>query len=121
MSKEHAWRALELAELPHDRRYSLSVLLDAYESDQSLDELLKRLAAKNNLTEDEQNLRIDLLRRLKRYDEAFQLVAGRRDPTISPAAQLKLLNLYRSIGRNDEVVAEYKKLIGRGTAAIRLA
>ncbi len=76
-------------ELPHDRRYSLSVLLDAHESDNSLDELLPRVwQARSNLTEDEQNLRIDLLRRLKRYDEAFQLVSGRRDPTPSPAARL---------------------------------
>ncbi len=110
-AQEEAWKAVQVATLDRDQRYALSVLVDAYEKDNTLEKLLQRFERKGKLSADEQDIRIDLLQKLGRYDEAIRLFneSGRTD--ITPASRRQLLRMYSDAGQTGQMVIEYKKLI----------
>ncbi|MEL1263050.1 hypothetical protein [Pseudoxanthomonas putridarboris] len=111
VAQENSWKAVELAATKGDRKYAISLLDEAYELDRSQAQLLDRLSAKPWLSEDEQLLRTGLLRRLGRFDEAIVSFKDTREGTASAESRRQLLRLYADAGREDEMVAEYRRLI----------
>ncbi|MEJ1962756.1 MAG: hypothetical protein WDO56_14905 [Gammaproteobacteria bacterium] len=111
MAQEEAWHAVALATAERDRRYSLSVLVEAHESDKSLDRLLQRLDNEKQLTPEQQDVRIDLLRELARYDEAIALFKKTAGAALTADSRRQLLRMYSDAGRDAEMIVEYGKLI----------
>ncbi len=110
-AQEEAWKAVQSAPLDRDRRYALSVLVDAHMLDDSLDKLLTRFEKKGRLTEEEQDVRIDLLQKLGRYEEAIRLFKEGDRSQITAASRRQLLRMYSDAGRTGDMLAEYRKLM----------
>lgn len=117
-AQEEAWQAVLGSSLSRDVRYSLSVLVEAHELDGSWDRLLARLAAQPEPGPDAQGVRVDVLRKLGRYDEAIALIEGDRRNGMSPEGQRRLLRIYSEAGRTDAMIAEFRRLIAGEPAEI---
>ena len=79
-AQESAWDALRSAKLKRDRRYALTVLAEAYRSEEKLDQLIARFAATPDLSDEARMTWIDLLREQGDADKAlalFQQAEGR--------------------------------------------
>ena len=110
-AQDHAWQAVQAAVLDRDRRYGLSLLTEAHHLDQSLDQLLDRLAAQPTLSGDEQTVRIDLLRQTGQFDEAIELFTSAHGRELGPELRRDLLRMYRDAGQDAAMVEEYERLI----------
>ncbi len=117
-AQAEAWEAVKTATLSRDVRYSLSVLVEAHELDASWDLLLAKFAAQPDLSADAKAARVDVLHRLKRYDEAIALIEGDRSQGMSREGQRRLLRMYGEAGRHETLAAELRKLIAREPAEI---
>jgi len=110
-AKEHAWKAVLASSLTRDVRYALSVLVEAHELDGSWGELLTRVDGVPKAGPDFQDLRIDLLRRLRRPGEAIALVESGRAGAMTATHRRRLLRMYAEAGRPADMVAEYRRLM----------
>lgn len=117
-AQDQAWQAVLGATLARDVRYSLSVLVEAHELDASWERLLARFAGQPQLGPDAAAVRVDVLRRLGRFNEAIALIEGDRQQGITPESQRRLLRLYGEAGRYDAMVAEFRSLIAREPSEI---
>ena len=117
-AQDEAWLAVQGATLPRDVRYSLSVLVEAHELDESWDRLLAKFAAQTELSVDAKSARIDILHRLKRYDEAIALIEGDRSQGRSADGQRRLLRMYGEAGRHEKLESEFRTLIAKEPAEI---
>ncbi len=117
-AQDQAWQAVLGATLSRDIRYSLSVLVEAHELDASWERLLARFAGQPQLGPDAAAVRVDVLRRLGRFNEAIALIEGDRQQGITPESQRRLLRLYGEAGRYDAMVAEFRSLIAREPSEI---
>lgn len=113
-----AWQAVTTGVLTRDLRYSLSLLVEAHELDESWDQLLTRFAAHPELGPDALAVRIDLLRRLRRYDEAIALAEADRTGNPQLENQRRLLQLYRDAGRGDALIAQFRQLMADHPAEV---
>ena len=117
-AQDEAWEAVQGATLSRDVRYSLSVLVEAHELDESWERLLAKFAAEPNLSADAKAARVDVLHRLKRYDEAIAFIEGDRSQGMSPEGQRRLLRMYSEAGRHEALVTEFRKLIAKEPAEV---
>ncbi|MHC5004015.1 MAG: hypothetical protein ACYTJ0_12910, partial [Planctomycetota bacterium] len=113
-AKRAAGAAVGAAELRRDRRYALSLLVEAHRLDDSLPSLVEDFAARESLTDEERQVWIDVLRELARYDEAIRLFresgeSGEGGFTIE--MRRELLEMERETGREDRLVESYRRLI----------
>lgn len=117
-AQAEAWQAVQGATLSRDVRYNLSVLIEAHELDESWDQLLAKFAAEPNLSADAKSARVDLLHRLKRYNEAIAFIEADRSHGMSPEGQRRLLRMYSEAGRHEALVTEFRKLIANEPAEV---
>lgn len=110
-AQAEAWQAVLTASLPRDLRYSLGVLVEAHALDESWDTLLARFNERPGLDSEIEAVRVDLLRRLHRYDEAIALATRGRGEGMAPEYQRRLLRMLGEAGRTEEMVAEFRRLI----------
>jgi len=116
-AQDEAWQAVQAATLDRDRKYSLSLLVEAHTLDKSLDALLDRLARQPALTPDEESLRIDLLRQTGKYAQAISLFKSAHAGELSIDLRQELLRIYRDAGQDAAMIAEYQHLIATEPAA----
>ncbi|MHC4911160.1 MAG: tetratricopeptide repeat protein, partial [Planctomycetota bacterium] len=112
-AREAAWLAVKAAELRRDRRYALTLLVEAYRADDTLADLIDRLASADTLTSEERELWIDQLREQSRYDEAIELFRSGADGNLTRPMRRELLEMEREAGHEDRMIAEYEALIAR--------
>lgn len=117
-AQTEAWEAVRRGNLTRDVRYSLSILVEAHELDESWEKLLARLAEVPEPGPDLQAVRVDVLRRLRRFSEAIALVESGRATDMTPENQRRLLRMYAEAGRTDAMVAEFRQLIARDPAQV---
>jgi predicted negative regulator of RcsB-dependent stress response len=109
VAQEHAWKAVFNARLTRDRHYGLTILIEAHRQDDSLDALIDRFAAEEELDKVTHKAWIALLRERERFDEAIELF--RSSSGIDIESRRQLLEMYREAG-NEEVMYEvYRDLI----------
>lgn len=117
-AQDQAWLAVQTATLTRDVRYSLSVLMEAHELDASWERLLTKFTTVANPSADIKNVRVDILRKLRRFDEAIALIESDRAQGMSPEGQRRLLRMYGEAGRTDALVTEFRKLIANEPAEL---
>ena len=112
VAQEFAWRAVGSATLDRDRWYSLTVLVEAHRADESLDRLIERFAAADELDEPSRSTWIALLRETERFDEAVALFRSESEAQGFPAEMRReLLEMYREAGREQEMIDQYLQLM----------
>ena len=109
-----AWLAFETAGLQIDARYALTLVVESHREEGTLVELVAGLderGARGTAMLDE--LRVDLLIETQRYDDAvafYESVAG-NGSGVDVEARQRLIKLYESAGRPDDMVREYRRLM----------
>ncbi len=116
-AEQHAWRAVQAAQLRRDRSYALSVLVEAHRRHDSLEELMKRFSAAETLDEETRAVWIDLLRETGRVDEAVALFRSARSE-FTVDMQRELIEMYREAGRDDELISTYRELIAADPSSL---
>jgi TolA-binding protein/predicted TPR repeat methyltransferase len=117
-AQESAWGALHAATLQRDQRYALTVLAEAYRSDNKLDALISRFAAAPDLPEQARIVWIELLREKGDAGQALALfqkakAEADKDGGFSADMRRELLDICREAGRDDLLVANFKELIAK--------
>jgi len=113
-AQREAWLAFETAGLQIDARYALSLLVESHREEGTLVELVAGLdarGARGTAMLDE--LRVDLLIETQRYDDAiafYESVAG-NGSGVDVEARQRLIKLYESAGRPDDMIREYRRLM----------
>lgn len=106
-----AWDACSSAKLKRDRRYGLTLLVEAYRRDEALEELIDRFAAEKNLSDEARQVWIDLLRETGQVEEAIRLFRSGGDSGFSIDMRRELLELCRESGQEKILVDAYRKLV----------
>ncbi len=106
-----AWLAYDATEIRFDALYALTLVDEAYRNEDKMDELVGILEQRGVGDEDLLNLRIDLLIDLERYDDAVDLFNAINQDTSDVEARLRLIQIYDTAGKSEEMVAEYERLI----------
>jgi tetratricopeptide (TPR) repeat protein len=112
-AQEQAWQAVQAATLDRDRRYALSLLVEAHTLDKSLPRLLDRFGQQARLSADEERVRIDLLRQTAQYQKAIDLFRSAHGSALDADLRQELLRMYRDAGQDAAMIAEYRQLIAR--------
>lgn len=110
-AQQFAWAALRHAKLRRDQRYALTLLASAYRQDGAVAELIERLAAMDEMTDDARQLWIRLLREEGRVDDALRLFREADEGTFSAPMRRQLLEICRETGREDVLVEAFESLI----------
>lgn len=111
-AQAHAWEARSAATLKRDRWFALTILVEAHRQDDSVDALIDRFAAADQLDEESRQVWIDLLRERERFEEARALFADRAGGSdFSVEMQRELLEMDREAGRAEDMVRSYERLI----------
>lgn len=110
-AQEFAWNATRSAELKRDRRYSLTILVEAYRRDEALAELIDRFEATPELDDESRQIWIDLLRETGRVDEALELFRSAAGDEFTVDMRRELLEMCRETGRDETLVSAYRELI----------
>ena len=108
---EHAWLAYDQTEVRFDALYALSLVDEAYRKAQKLDVLVSDLEERGLNDEDLLNLRIDVLIDLEDFDGAIELFHAINQDSSDVEARQRLIQIYDTAGKSEEMVAEYEKLI----------
>ena len=106
-----AWKAVETAQLKRDRRYALSIAVEAHRGDKSLPKLLEKFAAAKTLSAEAREVWIDLLRELGRVDEAMRLFRNAAGGAFTVDMRRELLEMCREAGRDDQLEAAYRDVM----------
>ena len=117
-AQDYAWIALHSATLRRDRHYALTVLVEAYRMDDSLDALIERFSQTDELPPAARNVWIDLLRETGRVDEAIALFRESRKGDFDVAMRRELVEMYREAGQEDTMVRVYTELISEEPTVI---
>ena len=109
-----SWQAYEAAATRANRLYALALLVEAHRKDDALAELLVRLAPEasgDELDADLLEARIDVLIETENYDEAIAFYQTIDHKRVDPLSRRRLISLYETAGRTDEMIAEYEALM----------
>ncbi|MCY3622164.1 MAG: tetratricopeptide repeat protein [Gammaproteobacteria bacterium] len=113
-AQREAWLAYQAAGLQIDARYALTLLVESHRGEGTLAELVDGLderGARGTAMLDE--LRVDLLIETQRYGDAvafYESVAG-NGSGVDVEARQRLIKLYESAGRPEDMVREYRRLM----------
>ncbi len=110
-AQEFAWAAVGSAKLQRDRRYSLTVLVEAYRRDGALPELIDRFADSTTLTDESRQAWIDLLRETGRVDQALGLFRDAAGEQFTIDMRRELLEMCRETGQEETLIDAYRQLI----------
>ncbi len=109
-AQESAWVAVRNAKLKRDRRYALTVLVEAYRRDKKLDVLIDRFAKSKDLDIQSRETWIDLLRERGKVDEALRLFRESKKGVFTADMRRELLEICREANKDGILEAAYKKL-----------
>lgn len=111
-AQRFAWDAVKSSVMKRDRRYALSVLVEAYRRAGELDALITRFAEADDLKDTDRLVWIDLLRETGKVDEALRLFRdANAAKTFTNDMRRQLLELCREAGREGVLVEAYEQLI----------
>lgn len=110
-AESRAWDAFTSAKLRRDRRYSAGVLVEAHRRNSTLNQLVDRLAAEENLSNEGRGVWIDLLRETGRTAEALTLFRSGEEGGFTVQMQRELLEICRETGTDKTLVDAYTELI----------
>ena len=110
-AQQAAWRAVRSARLRRDRHYGLTILVEAYRLDDSLDALIDRFARTPDLEDTSRAVWIDLLREEQRVGEAIELFRGSAAGPFTVEMRRELLEMYRESGDDEVMVGVFGELI----------
>ena len=119
LAQEEAWAAYEKAEFLNDQRYALAVVVEAYREADELPLMLEELRRRGRSQEDLLRLTVDTLIETERLDEAIELYRILGSDQAEVEARQRLINLYATAGRSDEMVEEYRRLMTSEPAAVQ--
>lgn len=114
----YAWNAYEAATLKRDRRYALTVVVEAHRADKSLQALIDRFAAAPDLDEVARKVWIDLLRETGQVEEAMRLFREGAEGRFTVEMRRELLEMCRESGEEERLVKAYRELIAAEPAVI---
>lgn len=109
-AQQFAWEARSRANLARDRRYALTLLVEAHHLDRSLDRLSDRFAGEAELDDESLGVWIDVLRRTGQVERAVEVFQSRASE-LDQDNQRELVEIYREAGREDDMVATYRRFI----------
>ena len=112
-----AWNAMQLATVNRERLYALTLLTEAHRLDDSLPQLIAKLAElRDELPPQARRVWIDLLRETGAYDEAIAMLASDSE-AFSADERRALIEMYREAGREEDMIAAYRERIAADPAA----
>jgi len=123
LAQRHAWLAFDVAGLQIDARYALALLVESHGAEGSLARLATDLDGRGNRdawNRDLTDLRVDLLIETQQFDAAiafYQSQAANAGADLG--ARQRLLELYDTAGRPDDMVAEYRRLMAAEPHALQ--
>lgn len=110
-AQEHAWLAYKNTEIRFDGLYALTLLDESYRKAESIEKLIVELETRDELDEDLRHLHIDLLIDEERFDEAISLYRSIEIDPNDIDARYRLLQIFDTANRTDELIAEFERLI----------
>ncbi|WIO75057.1 tetratricopeptide repeat protein [Porticoccaceae bacterium LTM1] len=110
LAQQQAWQAYQTAGASYNARYAIAVLLESYREAEKLADA-EKLLAKHHDDPELQQAHIDVLIELNRYDDAITLFKKANAEEMDVTLRQRLLQLYLSANRPDDMVAEYRQLI----------
>lgn len=110
-AQESAWRAVRAAQLKRDRRYALTILVEAYRRAKALDALTERFAEERMLDDESRQVWIDLLRETGKVDEALRLFRESTNGEFNIDMRRELLEMCRESGQEEVLINAYRELI----------
>ncbi|MAG57188.1 MAG: hypothetical protein CMJ83_12920 [Planctomycetes bacterium] len=110
-AQDHSWKAVRAARMKRDRRYGLTILVEAYRRADELEGLIERLAKAAELDDQSRQVWIDLLRETGKVEDALRLFRESSAGTFTNDMRRQLLEMCRETGQEATLVAEYQKLI----------
>ena len=111
IAEKYSWLAYENTGTRFDGLYALTLVDETYRKQEKLDELLEILRNYPDKDRDLIDLQIDLLIDLELYDEAIALYHTIEQETDDIEARYRLLQIYDTSKRTDEMIQEYERLI----------
>ena len=108
-----AEKAIDTATLRRDRRYAYALLTEAYRGTHDLPGLIERLLGQDDLTDEAQDVLIELLRETGQPEKALAFFDEEKRQSLTPEIQRQFLEMLRDAGRADDMVAGYKDAIVR--------
>lgn len=121
VAQREAWLAFETAGLQVDARYALALLVESHRQEDTLTDLVADLNGRGTPgTAMLDELRVDLLIETQRYDDAvafYESVAG-NGTGVDVEARQRLIKLYETAGRPDDMVREYRRLMSAEPDAV---
>ncbi len=106
-------KAIDVATLKRDRRYAYALLTEAYRGTNDLPKLIERLLASESLSDEAQDLLIELLRETGQPEKALAFFNEEKRASLTPEIQRQFLEMLRDAGRTKDMVARYKDAIHR--------
>ena len=110
-AQEFAWAAVKASTVVRDKRYALTLLVEAYREAGALDKLIEKFASDEDLDEPSRQTWIDLLRETGRFEEALELFRRSAEGRFTIEMRRELLEICRESGREDVLVEAYRELI----------
>lgn len=110
-AQKFAWAAVRSAKLKRDRRYALTILVEAYRRDDALDALATSFSDAKDLTDEGRQVWIDLLRETGKVDEALRLFRASTGDQFTNDMRRQLLEMCRETGQETVLVEAYTRLI----------
>ena len=119
-ARAEAWLAFDAAGPRADALYALAIVVEAHRGEDALGDMLAAIDQRMPQTAFARDLartRVDLLIETQRYDEAIAFYRTTND-SVDVAAKRRLVQLYEAAGRNDDMVAEYRRLTSAEPATV---
>jgi len=117
-AQQHAWNAYQAATLKRDRRYALTVLVEAHRAGKSLQKLIDTFAKTNDLGAEARKVWIGLLRETGQVDEALRLFREDAQGQFTVEMRRELLEMCRESHKGGVLIAAYRDLIRADPAVI---
>ena len=108
-AQKHAWSAYEGAKLKRDRRYALTVLVQAHREDDTLQAIIDRFTAATELDDPARKVWVDLLRETGQVDEALRLFRQGAEGKFSVEMRRELLEMCRESGKDHVLVSAFQE------------
>lgn len=113
LAQQYARRALDNATLARDRLYGLAILVESHRLDDSLDQVIRFFEGQKNPLPEATQTWVELLREMGRPGEALALLKKREGAGLSARMRQQLIRLYQEVGREEEMIEEYRALIAK--------
>ena len=107
-AKSHAWEAYAFGKIKRNRRYALTLLVEAHRGAGTLSELIDELGTREDLEDEARQVWVALLRETGQVDRALELSQADSDGGFSVEMRRELLEMCREAGREEELVTRYR-------------